>query len=82
MVIMIDKDIIADVNVFDEEAINMIRDDTKWLVRQANIAVRRQRLQLLEKHPRAIYGSDPTIIFVIEWTYISEEGVQEIPFMH
>ena len=64
LIVMIDQDIINSIDVFDEDAVFMIRDQVLWLARQINIFIRRKRVEITEKCPGAVYGSDPTIIFI------------------
>ena len=60
---ILDKEIIEDVNIFNFGASDAIRENVNWLVKNVNLLVTRKRLQLLDKKPGAVYGGDPKIIF-------------------
>ena len=63
IIFILDKEIIEDVNIFNFRASKAINTNVNWLIRQANMMVRRKRLQILEKKPGAVYSGDPKIIF-------------------
>ena len=64
IVVTLDKDIIADCDVFDDNVVKIICETTEWLVKQCSICVQCKHLQILDKKPRAIYGDHPRIIYV------------------
>ena len=64
MLILIDKDIIEDIDVFALDAVQAIRGEVDWLVHQISILIKRKRASLLEKRPGAVYGNDPTVIYI------------------
>ena len=64
LVIALDKDIIADVDVFDWDADILIETAVNWLVKKIELVIRRKRSDLLEKKPGGIYTGDPKIIFI------------------
>ena len=66
LIIIIDKDIINDLKDedFDYGANKCLTLNINWLFKQIDIAVRRTRLQILEKRPGAVNGNDPKIIYV------------------
>ena len=64
LVVMIDKDLITDLDVYDRDIVMMIRDVVNWLTRQINILIHHKRAKILECRPSAIYGADPSIIYV------------------
>ena len=64
ILIIIDNDIIRDINVFSKHAVKYINDSVNWLTRNINNLIKRKRLALMDKKPGAIYGSDPTVIYV------------------
>ena len=64
LVVIIDKDILTDIDVFDSHAISMLTDDIQWLVGQINAAVTRKKSEIIERRPGAIFTGDPKIIFV------------------
>ena len=59
IIVIIDKDIIEDVNMFGPNGETALREATIWVTRQIEMAVKRRRLEIIEKCPGAISGSDP-----------------------
>ena len=64
IVVIIDKDIIEDINMFDHKAGEAISQNLRWLMRQVNTYIKRKCLEILDKKPGAIYGGDPKIIYI------------------
>ena len=64
ILVVINKDIIADIDVFDHQAVRMIRDAVDWFTRQIDILIRRKRLEIVNRRPGAIFDDDPAIMFV------------------
>ena len=64
IVMMPDKDIIADLNDFEFGATKNIANLTNWLMRQCEIMVHRKKLQIMEKKPGAVIDNHPTFIYV------------------
>ena len=64
IIVMIDRDLIMNIDVFQNDAVKVLRDVTQWVVHQMNILVRRRKAELLEKKPGAVYTGDPSIIFM------------------
>ena len=64
LLVVIDKDIISDHDVFDEHIVATIQESVDWIIHQISITIKRHRLNLMDKRPGAIYGTDPTVIFV------------------
>ena len=64
ILVVIDKDVIEDVNIFEYGASKAIFKNVEWLVHQINIHVKRKRLEILETKPGVVYTSDPKIVFV------------------
>ena len=64
LVVVMDADILADLNVFDKNIHKDIRKIITWITKQINIQIRQRRLELMARRPGAVYGSDPTVIFV------------------
>ena len=64
IVLMLDKDLVNDLNVFDHTADNQIADCLNWLFHQIEMLVHRRKMELMEKKPDAVYSSDPKIIVV------------------
>ena len=63
LVVIIDKDLSNDLDVFDEDVVTIQHMAINWLVCQIHMLVRRKRAELLEKKPGAIFTGDPVIIF-------------------
>ena len=63
LIVLLDKEIIDDVNVFDYGASNEINENVTWLMRQLDIAVQRRKTATLAVKPGALYSTDPKIIF-------------------
>ena len=61
---LIDKDIIEDVGIFDFGATNEIAKNLEWLMCQMKMYINRKRAELMDKHPGAVYTSDPKVIFI------------------
>ena len=67
LVIIVDKDIMGDFDMFDEENFNPKKDFLKvltWFSKQVNLEIKRKRLDISEKKPGAVYGEHPTVIYV------------------
>ena len=64
LVVIIDKDVIADVDLYDKEASPRMIDNLNWLVKQIDIAINRKKSDIMTKRPGAIFKGDPKIIFV------------------
>ena len=64
LLVIIDKDIVEDINLFEYSASTAIFKVFEWLIRQINIAIKRRRTELIDVKPGAVYGNDPRIIFV------------------
>ena len=64
LIVIPDLDVIKDVKEFDYGVFKALSAIMNWLTRQIDIAIRRKRLQLMEKKPGAVKNSDPTIIYV------------------
>ena len=47
LLVILDKDLLHDMNVCEEDIVKSIRQVTQWIVRQINITIRRARLQLM-----------------------------------
>ena len=64
LVIMPDKDLLCNMDVFHPEICHLIRENVDWMVRQISMVVRRKKADLLDKKPGAIYAGYPVIVFV------------------
>ena len=63
LVVLVDKDLISEVDVFSEDAPEVIRAATNWMAKQINIIIHQKKVELLDKKPGALYAGDPVIIF-------------------
>ena len=64
VVIMLDKDLIEDVGIYDHCAEDVIAQNLDWLIRQIEVAIKRRQMELTDIKPGAVYGSDPKIVLV------------------
>ena len=64
LIVILDKDVINNADVFDDNILDFIRDSVNWLVKQIALFLKRKKIDILAKRPGAIYGDDPTVIFV------------------
>ena len=66
LVVMMDKDIIEDIDqsVTYDQAQSICGEMTRWLLRQINTAIRRKRLDLLQKRPGALSGYATKVVHV------------------
>ena len=64
LLVVNDRDLTASLNVFDREVIKTIREAVDWITRQLLMQIRRKKLELLNIKSGAVYGHDPTIIFI------------------
>ena len=64
LVVILDNNLVAEVNIFNNDAMKEWRTCTKWLVRQIDMNIKHKRLELLEKRPGAVYDEDPRIVYV------------------
>ena len=64
LVIIIDKDIIKDVGIYDYGAAKEIMDNMSWLAKQIDVLIQRRKTELTDAKPGALYSTDPKVIFV------------------
>ena len=64
LIIMPDKDILAELDVFNYQVETILRQYVLWMVKQISMVIRRKKAELLDKKPGAIYAGDPVLIFV------------------
>ena len=64
ILVMLDKDLLMDLDVFLPTVIADMKQTTNWLVRQIDMIIRRKKAELLDKKPGAVYTGDPRVIFV------------------
>ena len=66
LIIIIDKDLIESINLFNYGAYKVLLQVVNWLTRQIDILIRWKRLQILEKRPGAVYNQyHPAVIYVM-----------------
>ena len=59
-----DKDLISDIDVFEFGASRIITDVLQWMLKEINMFLCRKCLELLDKKPGAVAEDDPTVILV------------------
>ena len=64
LVIILDKDLLSDINVFDGYAARAITNSVDWLVKQIHVVISQKKSELLVKRPGAVFTGDPKIIFI------------------
>ena len=64
ILLVIDKDLVDDVNMFNFKAEDIIADNLAWFFCQFEMLIKRKRMELSDKKPRAVYSSDLKIIVV------------------
>ena len=64
MIIMMDKDLIKDIGIFDHRADDIIAENIDWLFKQFEILLKHRCLELSEIKPGAVYGYGPKIVLV------------------
>ena len=64
LLVVMDKDIIADIDATDSAAVQILQHLVYWLTHQVNIILRRKRINILEKKPGAVAHDVIHIIFV------------------
>ena len=66
LLVIINKDVIESINLFDYGAYRVMAQVINWLTRQIDIMICRKRLQILEKCPDGIFNEyHPAIIYVL-----------------
>ena len=70
--VIIDKDTIEELDSFEYGSHKAMEMDIDYIVKRINVNIKRKRMQILEKKPGAVFGEDPTIIFItmlmqVEW---------------
>ena len=63
---LLNKDLIDDIGVWDPEAAVMWNFNTVmiWLAKQFNIFIKQKKLEIADKAPGAIFGDDPKVIYI------------------
>ena len=64
LIVIIDKDIIEDVDMYDYGATKELYENVKWLIRQIDILIQRKKAEILNVRPGALYSTDPKLILV------------------
>ena len=65
IVFILDKDILEEINVWAPEAAmyKALSSTLNWIMRQVSIITRRWKMEITERNPGAVFGSDPKVIF-------------------
>ena len=58
LVIIPDKDLISDIDVFEFGASRIITDVLQWMLKEINMFLHRKRLEILDKKPGAVAEDD------------------------
>ena len=64
LIVIIDKDIILDTDVFDPQAPIIIEEMTRWFIRQIDVILRRKKVDFLNKKPGALTGLATMTIYI------------------
>ena len=64
LIVIMDRNLIEDLDVSDEDIHKIIPQEVNWFVRQINTILRRKRIDLLEKKPGAGPGCLMKVIYV------------------
>ena len=64
LIVILDKDVIEDVDMFDYGVSKQLCQVVRWLVKQIEIVLCRKRLELSEIKPGSAYKTDPKIVLV------------------
>ena len=64
LLVIIDKDIVEDIDLFDYGASKELMGNLEWLIKQINILIQQRRSEIIEIKPGAIYTLDPKIVLV------------------
>ena len=67
LLVIMDKDVMADFDLFDDEDFNPKKDFTKALMyfaKELNLILKRKRLAIQASKPGAVYGDHPQVIYV------------------
>ena len=64
LLIILDKDVIEDVNVFDYGAAKELLKNVQWLIRQINIEITRKRAEITDAKPGALYSTNPKVVLL------------------
>ena len=66
LVVTLDKDIVNDLDVFQENAPRSVQDLTSWVVRQIDMVIRHRRQDILEKRPGALPDNYQTKVIYVK----------------
>ena len=64
LIVMLDKDLISEIDIFSKYAIKTLKENVNWLAKQIGIYLRRKRIDILTKKPGATFVEDSTVIFI------------------
>ena len=64
LVIVPDKDLLYDIDVFEFGAHKVLADVLQWMLKEMLMFIRHRKLDLLDKKPGAVVSEDPMVILV------------------
>ena len=64
LIVILDKDLILDINLDDENAEMLLREEVRWTVRNINTTLRRKKVDFLHKKPGSMTNLETTVIYV------------------
>ena len=65
LIVILDKDLIQqDVDVFEDDAAEVVQELVRWITRKIDVIFRRRKLDILDKKPGALTGFTPKVIHV------------------
>ena len=64
IVVMPDKDLLCDMDVFHHQVQEILKTNVDWMVRHISITIHRKKAELLDKKPGSLYAGHPAVIFI------------------
>ena len=64
ILIILDKDLLEDIGIFNFRTDDIIAENIGWLFRQFEILIKHWKMELSDAKPGAVYGNDPKILLV------------------
>ena len=65
LVIVLDKDLIEDVDLYDFGASKEIYENLKWLIKQMDVLIKQKKTEIAAIKPGVLYSTDPKVILVM-----------------
>ena len=81
VVVIPDKDLLKDIEVYEFAASKVIQDLVAWTIRQMNMLIRRKCAALLEKCPGAVFGDTKVILVRMMrryWKYERDSKIDRV----